>query len=90
MLSDSSEAKVGSRYIHFKTFAQGQKTLTDLYADLTSAHPTTSARSTLDLMRQAGLVNLWFFLKVIAGFGLAPRKTAAIRRASHKRRKRNP
>jgi hypothetical protein len=51
----------------FKDFASGQKALIDLYADITSAHPTTDVKSTLDLMRQAGLVNLWFFLKVIAG-----------------------
>jgi hypothetical protein len=51
----------------FKDFASGQKALIDLYADITSAHPTTDVKSTLDMMRQAGLVNLWFFLKVIAG-----------------------
>jgi hypothetical protein len=51
----------------FRDFASGQKALLDLYADITSKHSTTKARSTLDMMRQAGLVNLWFFLKVIAG-----------------------
>jgi hypothetical protein len=51
----------------FPDFKTGQKALLDLYADITSKHPTTNARSTLDMMRQAGLVNLWFFLKVIAG-----------------------
>ena len=51
----------------FPTFEVGQKALIDLYTDITSKHPTTSVRSTLDMMRQAGLVNLWFFLKVIAG-----------------------
>lgn len=51
----------------FLSFAKGQKALIDLYSDITSAHPTTTARGTLDMMRQAGLVNLWFFLKVIAG-----------------------
>jgi len=51
----------------FPNFESGQKALLDLYADITSAHPTTGVRSTLDMIRQAGLVNLWFFLKVIAG-----------------------
>jgi len=51
----------------FPNFSTGQKVLTDLYADITSSHPTTSSRQTMDVMRQAGLVNLWFFLKVIAG-----------------------
>ncbi len=51
----------------FPNFAQGQKALIDLCADITSDHSTISARSTLDFMRQAGLVNLWFFLKFIAG-----------------------
>jgi hypothetical protein len=51
----------------FPDFEHGQKALVDLYADITSDHPTTDARSTLNMMRQAGLVNLWFFLKVIAG-----------------------
>ena len=51
----------------FPDFQTGQKALLDLYNDITSAHPTTGVRSTLDMMRQAGLVNLWFFLKVIAG-----------------------
>ena len=51
----------------FTDAESGGKALTDLYGDVTSAHPTIDARSTLDVMRQAGLVNLWFFLKVIAG-----------------------
>jgi hypothetical protein len=51
----------------FPDFTRGQRALIDLYADITSKHPTTDVRSTLDMMRQAGLVNLWFFLKVIAG-----------------------
>jgi hypothetical protein len=51
----------------FTSFESGQKALLDLYNDIVSAHPTTNVRSTLDMMRQAGLVNLWFFLKVIAG-----------------------
>jgi hypothetical protein len=51
----------------FPDFTRGQKVLTDLYTDIASKHPTINARSTLDVMRQAGLVNLWFFLKVIAG-----------------------
>ena len=51
----------------FPNFSVGQKALLDLYKDITSTHPTINVRSTLDMMRQAGLVNLWFFLKVIAG-----------------------
>lgn len=51
----------------FESFEAGQKALLDLYGDLASKHPTVKVRSTLDMMRQAGLVNLWFFLKVIAG-----------------------
>jgi len=51
----------------FPSFEVSQKRIVDLFADLSSEHPTLSARSTLDMMRQAGLVNLWFFLKVIAG-----------------------
>ena len=51
----------------FPDFATSQKRISDLFSDLSSSHPTTNVRSTLDLMRQAGLVNLWFFLKVIAG-----------------------
>src|SRR5208337_2753754 len=44
-----------------------QKRILDLFADISGDHPSTGVRSTLDMMRQAGLVNLWFFLKVIAG-----------------------
>jgi hypothetical protein len=51
----------------FPNFEVSQKRITDLFSDISSSHPTTGIRSTLDLMRQAGLVNLWFFLKVIAG-----------------------
>jgi hypothetical protein len=51
----------------FPNFELSQRRIVDLFADITSEHPTTGVRSTLDLMRQAGLVNLWFFLKVIAG-----------------------
>lgn len=51
----------------FPDFETSQKRISDLIADLSSAHPTTGVRSTLDLMRQAGIVNLWFFLRVIAG-----------------------
>jgi len=51
----------------FPDVERGQKALVDLYTDISSPHPTIDARSTLDMMRQAGLVNLWFFLKVIAG-----------------------
>jgi hypothetical protein len=51
----------------FPSFEVAQGRIVDLYNDLTGAHPSTDIRSTLDLMRQAGLVNLWFFLKVIAG-----------------------
>jgi hypothetical protein len=51
----------------FPDFASGSKALIDLYSDITGPNPTTDVRSTLDMMRQAGLVNLWFFLKVIAG-----------------------
>lgn len=51
----------------FPSFEISQKRLKDLFSDITSSHPTTGIRSTLDMMRQAGLVNLWFFLKVIAG-----------------------
>jgi hypothetical protein len=51
----------------FPSFSVGQKLIVDLFSDISSSHPTTNVRSTLDLMRQAGLVNLWFFLKVIAG-----------------------
>jgi hypothetical protein len=51
----------------FPNFEVSQKRIVDLFADISSTHPTTGVRSTLDLMRQAGLVNLWFFLKVIAG-----------------------
>ena len=51
----------------FPNFELGQKRIVDLFNDISSSHPTTNVRSTLDLMRQAGLVNLWFFLKVIAG-----------------------
>jgi len=51
----------------FPNFSVSQARIVDLFADISSAHPTTDIKSTLDLMRQAGLVNLWFFLKVIAG-----------------------
>lgn len=51
----------------FPDFASSQKVLIDLFKDISGPKPTTGVRSTLDLMRQAGLVNLWFFLKVIAG-----------------------
>ena len=51
----------------FASFETGQKALLDLVTDITGRHPSKNARSTLDMMRQAGLVNLWFFLKVIAG-----------------------
>lgn len=51
----------------FPSFDVAQSRLIDLFADLSSPHPSIDARSTLDMMRQAGLVNLWFFLKVIAG-----------------------
>lgn len=51
----------------FPDFETSQKRIVDLVADLSGAHPTLGVHSTLDLMRQAGLVNLWFFLKVIAG-----------------------
>jgi hypothetical protein len=51
----------------FPNFEVSQKRLADLFADLASEHPTVGVRSTLDLMRQAGLVNLWCFLKLIAG-----------------------
>ena len=51
----------------FPNFQVSQKRIIDLFSDISSSHPTTDVRSTLNLMRQAGLVNLWFFLKVIAG-----------------------
>jgi hypothetical protein len=51
----------------FPSFEISQKIIIDLFSDLSSDHPSIGARSTLDIMRQAGLVNLWFFLKVIAG-----------------------
>ena len=51
----------------FPDFETSQKIIVDLFNDISSTHPTTDVRSTLNMMRQAGLVNLWFFLKVIAG-----------------------
>jgi intein/homing endonuclease len=52
----------------FTSVEASQKRIIDLFNDITGAHPTVGLRSTLDMMRQAGLVNLWFYLKVIAGF----------------------
>jgi len=51
----------------FPDFTSGSKVLADLIADVTSPHPTLTSRQTLDIIRQAGLVSLWFFLKFIAG-----------------------
>lgn len=51
----------------FPNFEISQKVIIDLFNDIAGAHPTIGLHSTLDMMRQAGLVSLWFFLKVIAG-----------------------
>ncbi len=51
----------------FPDFATGQKILLDLISDLTGTHSTITSRETLWIMRQAALVNLWFFLKIVAG-----------------------
>ena len=50
----------------FPNFASAQTTIVDMMNDIASGSFMLS-RDTLDLWRQLGLVNLWFFLKVIAG-----------------------
>lgn len=51
----------------FSTQEAGRRVMMDLVKEMESAHPQLTGKTVIDLIRQAGLVSLWFYLKAIAG-----------------------
>jgi len=51
----------------FSEKSNGKRVIEDLIKEASSPHPALSSKEVKEYFRQLGLVNLWFFLKYIAG-----------------------
>jgi len=52
----------------FSSKEESQRIITELISEVNSEHFDPSKVDVLEYLKQASLVNLWFFLKVVAGF----------------------